>query len=71
MKTFLNPTAIGSVANPVSGEIVQVILVTEAELAASQVAFARIAAQLEAGGMGPVISGTNSLIGFLAQIFGL
>jgi len=71
LKTFLNPTAVGSLANPVSGEIVQVIVVTEEELAASQMAFARIATQLETGSMGPVISGTVNLIGLLSQMFGL
>jgi hypothetical protein len=49
----------------------QVIVVTDEELAAAQVAWAKIAGELSSGSMGPVISGTVELTGLLSQILGL
>jgi hypothetical protein len=71
LKTFLNPTSIGSATNVVTGELTQVIVVTDEGLAAAQVAWARIAGELSTGSMGPVISGTVELEGLLSQMLGL
>jgi hypothetical protein len=71
LRTFLNPTSVGSAAKVVPGTLTQVIVVTNEELAAAQVAWARIAGELSSGNMGPVISGTVELTGLLSQMLGL
>jgi len=65
LKTYVNPTFIGQGLN---GTVVEVITVTEEGVAASEIAFARIAAQLETGSMGPVLSGSVELMGLLRNL---
>ena len=66
LKTYLNPNFIGQGLG--SGTVTEVIVVTEESVIAAEANFARIAAQLETGSMGPVLSGSVELMGILRNL---